>query len=65
MRNAMPVRSIEQAESRRVLAKAQQKHPTVVGDKETIRLFIAAMSKRPDKNPTDFLAACAGFSSGG
>jgi hypothetical protein len=37
----------------------------VVENNETIRLFVAAMSKRPDKNPTDFLAACVGFSPGG
>jgi hypothetical protein len=65
MRNAVPMRWIGQAESRRVPANVQPKHPAVVENNETIRLFVAAMSKRPDKNPTDFLAACVGFSPGG
>ena len=64
MRNAVPMRWIGQAESRRILGNVQPKHPTVVENNETIRLFVAAMSKRPDKNPTDFLAACVGFSPG-
>ena len=65
MRNTEPMQWIGQAESRPVLANVQPKHPAVVENNETIRLFVAAMSKRPDKNPTDFLAACVGFSRGG
>jgi hypothetical protein len=34
-------------------------------DPAAMRLIIAAMSRRPEKSPTDFLAACVGFSPGG
>ena len=30
-----------------------------------MRLIVAAMSQKPERNPTEFLSACAGFSSGG
>ncbi len=64
MRNAISTRWIEQAETRRVLINAQLMPTVSAGHKETMRLFVAALSKRPQKNLTSILSACAGFSHG-
>jgi hypothetical protein len=42
-----------------------QPPPREEADPAAMRLIVAAMSRRPERDPTDFLAACVGFSPGG